>query len=213
MTYSDFKLSEIIQKFELTLNEVSGLFADVPEEEPSNLLTTILKENVDLAVSINTEKARSEMIISPILLEVRRKLNNEISLFSGIDFNVDNQQGLNGFCDFLISLSKEQLFIRAPIITLVESKNENLKLGLAQCIAEMLAAQLFNQQKQNAIKIVYGAVTIGTIWQFLRLEDKTISIDLTEYYIKDVKKILGILISAIILSTHKQFINNNPVNP
>ena len=197
MAYSDFKLSEIIQKFELTLNEVSGLFADVPEEEPSNLLTTILKENVDLAVSINTKKARSEMIISPILLEVRRKLNNEISLFSGVDFNVDNQQGLNGFCDFLISLSKEQLFIRAPIITLVESKNENLKLSLAQCIAEMLAAQLFNEQKQNAIKIVYGAVTIGTIWQFLKLEDKTISIDLTEYYIKDVKKILGILISAI----------------
>ena len=197
MADSDFKLSEIIQKFELTLNEVSGLFADVPEEEPSNLLTTILKENIDLAVSINTEKARSEMIISPILLEVRRKLNNEISLFSGVDFNVDNQQGLNGFCDFLISLSKEQLFIRAPIITLVESKNENLKLGLAECIAEMLAAQLFNEQKQNAIKIVYGAVTIGTIWQFLKLEDKTISIDLTEYYIKDVKKILGILISAI----------------
>ena len=152
MAYSDFKLSEIIQKFELLLNEVSGLFADVPEEEPSNLLTTILKENVDLAVSINTQKARSEMIISPILLEVRRKLNNEISLFSGVDFN-------------------------------------------------------------DAIKIVYSAVTIGTIWQFLKLEDKTISIDLTEYYIKDMKKILGILISAIMLSTHKQLINNNPVNP
>jgi hypothetical protein len=197
MAYSEFKLSEIIQKFELTLNEVSGLFGDVREEESSDLLTTILKENVDLAVSINTEKARSEMIISPILLEVRRKLNNEISLFSGVDFNVDNQQGLNGFCDFLISLSKEQLFVRAPVITLVESKNENLKSGLAQCIAEMLAAQLFNEQKQNAIKIIYGAVTIGTIWQFLKLEDKTISIDLTEYYIKDVKKILGILISAI----------------
>ncbi|ALB40996.1 MULTISPECIES: hypothetical protein [Nostocales] len=197
MAYSDFKLSEIIQKFELTLNEVSGLFGDVPEEESSDLLRTILKENVDLAVSINTEKARSEMIISPILLEVRRKLNNEISLFSGVDFNVDNQQGLNGFCDFLISLSKEQLFVRAPVITLVESKNENLKSGLAQCIAEMLAAQLFNEQKQNQIKIVYGAVTIGTIWQFLKLEDKVVSIDLTEYYIKDVKKILGILISAI----------------
>ena len=197
MAYSDFKLSEIIQKFELTLNEVSGLFGDVTEEESSDLLTTILKENVDLAVSINTEKARSEMIISPILLEVRRKLNNEISLFSGVDFNVDNQQGLNGFCDFLISLSKEQIFVRAPVITLVESKNENLKSGLAQCIAEMLAAQLFNEQKQNAIKIIYGAVTIGTIWQFLKLEDKVVSIDLTEYYIKDVKKILGILISAI----------------
>ena len=197
MAYSDFKLSEIIQKFGLTLNEVSGLFGDTLEEECSDLLTTILKDNIDLAVAINTEKARSEMIISPILLEVRRKLNYEISLFSGVDFNVDNQQGLNGFCDFLISLYKEQLFVRAPVITLVESKNENLKSGLAQCIAEMLAAQLFNEQKQNQIKIVYGAVTIGTIWQFLKLEDKVVSIDLTEYYIKDVKKILGILISAI----------------
>jgi len=197
MAYSDFKLSEIIQKFGLTLNEVSALFADTTEEEPSDLLTTILKENVDLAVSINTEKARAEMIISPILLEVRRKLNNQISLFSGVDFNVDNQQGLNGFCDFLISLSKEQLFVRAPVITLVETKNENLKSGLAQCIAEMIAAQLFNEQKENNIRSIYGAVTIGTIWQFLKLEDKVVSIDLSEYYIKDVKKILGILISAI----------------
>jgi hypothetical protein len=197
MSYSDFKLSEVIQNFGLTINEASGLFAETPEEECSDLLATILKENVDLAVSINTEKARSEMIISPILLEVRRKLNYEISLFSGVDFNVDNQQGLNGFCDFLISLSKEQLFVRAPVITLVETKNENLKSGLAQCIAEMVAAQLFNEQKQNQIKIVYGAVTIGTIWQFLKLEDKIISIDLSEYYIKDVKMILGILISAI----------------
>ena len=197
MAYSDFKLSEIIQKFGLTLNEVSGLFGDTLEEECSDLLTTILKDNIDLAVAINTEKARSEMIISPILLEVRRKLNYEIRLFSGVDFNVDNQQGLNGFCDFLISLSKEQLFVRAPVITLVETKNENLKSGLGQCIAEMLAAQLFNEQKQNGIKIIYGVVSIGTIWQFLKLEDKVISIDLTEYYIKDVKKILGILISAI----------------
>ncbi|BAZ80252.1 hypothetical protein PN497_10670 [Sphaerospermopsis kisseleviana CS-549] len=197
MAYSDFKLSEIIQKFGLTLNEVSALFADTMEEEPSDLLTTILKENVDLAVSINTEKARSEMIISPILLELRRKLNNQISLFSGVDFNVDNQQGLNGFCDFLISLSKEQLFVRAPVIILVETKNENLKSGLAQCIAEMIAAQLFNEKNENNIRTIYGAVTIGTIWQFLKLEDKLVSIDLSEYYIKDVKKILGILISAI----------------
>ncbi|MFH7026375.1 MAG: hypothetical protein ACHBN1_13450 [Heteroscytonema crispum UTEX LB 1556] len=197
MAYSDFKLKEVIQSFGLTINETSGLFADISEEECSDLLTTILKENIDLAVSINTEKARSEMIISPILLEIRRKFNNEISLFSGIDFNVDNQMGLNGFCDFIISLSREQLFIRAPVITLVESKNENLKSGLAQCIAEMIAAQLFNEQQGNSIKTIYGAVTIGTIWQFLKLQGKIISIDLSEYYIKDVKKILGILSSAI----------------
>jgi hypothetical protein len=138
------------------------------------------------------------MIISPVLLELRRKLNYQISLFSGIDFNVDPERGLNGFCDFLISLSQEQLFVRAPVVTLVETKNENLKSGLGQCIAEMIAAQEFNRQKQNQqIKIVYGVVTIGTIWQFLQLENQVVSIDLTEYYIKDVTKILGILISTI----------------
>ena len=197
MAYSDFKLSEIVKKFDLTINEASGLFGDVLEEGYSELLATTLQENVDIAVSINTEKARSEMIIAPVLWEIRRRFNYQISLFSGVEFNVDSQQGLNGFCDFVISLSKEQLFINAPIITLVEAKNENIKLGLGQCMAEMIAAQLFNEQQQNSIKTIYGVVTIGTIWQFLKLENKVVYIDLTEYHIKDIKKILGILIGVI----------------
>lgn len=197
MAYSDFKLSELIKTFGLTISESSGLFANVPEVDYSDILATLLQENVDLAVSINTEKARSEMIIAPILLELRRKFNYQIGLFSGVDFNVDNERGLNGFCNFIISLSKEQLLVRAPVITLVESKNENLNFGLGQCVAEMIAAQLFNQKEENEIPIIYGAVTIGTIWQFLKLKDKTIFIDLSQYYIKDIKKILGILSSAI----------------
>ncbi|BAY30859.1 hypothetical protein NIES2107_27070 [Nostoc carneum NIES-2107] len=197
MTYSDFKLAEIIDAFGLTIHESSGMFASIQEQECSDLLSTILKENVDLAVAISSEKARSEMIISPILLEIRRKFNYEISLFSGVDFTVDSQRGLNGFCDFILSLSSEQLLVRSPVVVLVESKNENLRSGLAQCIAEMVAAQLFNDKNQNRIKAIYGAVTIGTIWQFLKLEGNIVSIDLSEYYIKDVKKILGILYSAI----------------
>jgi hypothetical protein len=197
MAYSDFKLSELIKTFGLTISESSGLFANVPEVDYSDILATLLQENVDLAVSINTEKARSEMIIAPILLELRRKFNYQIGLFSGVDFNVDNERGLNGFCDFIISLSKEQLLVRAPVITIVESKNENLNIGLGQCVAEMIAAQLFNQKEENEIPIIYGAVTIGTIWQFLKLKDQTIFIDLSQYYIKDIKKILGILSSAI----------------
>ncbi len=197
MAYSDFKLGELIKTFGLTISESSGLFANVPEVDYSDILATLLQENVDLAVSINTEKARSEMIIAPILLELRRKFNYQIGLFSGVDFNVDNERGLNGFCDFIISLSKEQLLVRAPVITIVESKNENLNIGLGQCVAEMIAAQLFNQKEENEIPLIYGAVTIGTIWQFLKLKDKTIFIDLSQYYIKDIKKILGILSSAI----------------
>jgi hypothetical protein len=197
MAYSDFKLSNVSKIFELTITESSQLLADIPEIEPSELLTTILKENIDLAVSINTEKARSEMIIAPILLEIRRKLNYHISLFSGIEFNVDSAKGLNGFCDFLMSNSQEQLFISSPILTIVEAKNENLKAELGQCIAEMVAAQLFNQQEGNEISIIYGAVTTGTVWQFLKLENKVVSIDLTEYFIRDIQKIIGILIKAM----------------
>lgn len=197
MAYSDFKLADIIDSFGLNIHESSGMFASVQEQECSDLLSTILQENVDLAVAISSEKARSEMIISPILLEIRRKFNYEISLFWGVDFTVDSQRGLNGFCDFILSLSSEQLLVRSPVVVLVESKNENLRFGLAQCIAEMVAAQLFNERSENQINAVYGAVTIGTIWQFLKLEGKIVSIDLSEYYIKDIKKILGILYSAI----------------
>ena len=110
---------------------------------------------------------------------------------------MDNARGLNGFCGFLISLSQEQLFIRAPAITLVETKNENLKSGLGQCIAEMIAAQLFNEIQGNTIKTIYGVISIGTIWQFLKLENNNVYIDLSEYYIRDIEQILGILVNAL----------------
>jgi hypothetical protein len=138
------------------------------------------------------------MIVVPVLLELRRQLKHQISLFSGVDFTVDFSQGLNGICDFIISKNPEQLFIRQPIVTIVEAKNENLNSGFGQCIAEMIAAQIFNQREGNELPAIYGVVTTGTIWRFLRLVDKTVEIDLSEYYIKDINKILGILYYAII---------------
>jgi hypothetical protein len=167
MAYSDFKLSELIKTFGLTLTEAVDLFADVEEVECSDNLAFNLKDSIPLAVAIGTEKARSEMIIVPILLEMKRRLNHQISLFSGTDFNVDFEKGLNGICDFIISLSPEQLFISAPVITLVEAKNDNIKFGLGQCVAEMIAAQLFNEREGNEIQPIYGVVTTGELWKFL----------------------------------------------
>jgi ABC-type uncharacterized transport system substrate-binding protein len=100
-------------------------------------------------------------------------------------------------CDFIISESPEQLFVSAPVITLVEAKKENITAGLGQCVAEMLAAQIFNEREGNNIPVVYGSVTSGTNWKFLKLDGKVIEIDLSEYYLKDVNKILGILASGI----------------
>jgi hypothetical protein len=197
MAYSDFKLKELVKQFDLTLNENQDLFGSTTEVEPSETLRSWLIENSALAADINTEKARSELIIAPILLEVRRQLNYQIGLFSGSEFNVAPEKGLNGTCDFLLSLSPERLFISAPVIAIVEAKKEDIRGGLGQCGAEMLAARLFNEQEGNNIPIIYGAVTSGTVWRFLKLEGNVIYIDPIEYYLRDVGKILGILLSAI----------------
>jgi hypothetical protein len=197
MAYSDFSLTKFKKTFNITIKEEADLFATVEPIEISEKLTNTLEETTELALAINTEKARSEMIITPILLEVRRKANYQISLFSGTDFNVDIERGLNGYCDFVISRSREQLTINAPVIIIVEAKNENIKGGLGQCAAAMLAAQLFNEQEGNEIKTIYGAVTTGDIWKFLKLEGTDIFIDLNNYYIQELNKILGILCQGI----------------
>ena len=186
MAYSEFKLKELVKQFDLTIQENQDLFTNISEVESSEILKVALKENATLAVDINTEKARSELIIAPILLEVRRQLNYQIGLFSGSEFNVAPEKGLNGTCDFLMSLSAERLFISAPVITLVEAKKEDIKAGFGQCAAEMLVAQFFNEDEGNQIPVIYGAVTSGTVWRFLKLEGKIVDIDAIEYYLRDV---------------------------
>ncbi|MEM8506024.1 MAG: hypothetical protein AAF716_23105 [Cyanobacteria bacterium P01_D01_bin.1] len=197
MAYGNFTIEQLIETFDLSIKESSGLFAEVPSATGSAYLTDTLRENVELAVAISTEKARSELIIMPVLLDLKRHFNTQVSLFSGIDFTVAPEHGLNGVCDFLVSRSVEQILVRSPVIMLVEAKNENLKIGFPQCIAEMVAAQLFNQQKGNPIEVVYGVVTIGTLWRFLRLSGSVVEIDLSEYHISNIEKILGILASAL----------------
>lgn len=197
MPYSEFSLAKAKQEFGLTTLEKRDIFAAVPELASSSLLVEILNYNLPIALASNSEKARSELVISPILVDLRRQLQEQISLFSGIDFTVDDTKGLNGTCDFIITKSPEILIFTAPVVTVVEAKKENINAGLGQCAAEMVAAQIFNEQAATEIKTIYGAVTTGSIWQFLKLEGQTLSIDLSEYYLKDVNKILGILASGI----------------
>ena len=197
MPYSQFTIEEIKTNFGITISEKFGIFADIPEIEFSDFLRQSFQEYLPLALAINTEKARSELIIMPILVEIKRQLSSQISIFSGKEFSVEPTQGLTGFCDFLISLSPEQLVIEAPVVTLVEAKNDNIQSGLGQCMAEMIAAQIFNQRKGKEISTIYGVVTTGTNWKFLALKDRVIEIDLNEYFISELGKILGILKSLI----------------
>jgi hypothetical protein len=193
MAYSDFSLREALERFQLTLSEVPDLFGAVPEVEPSVFLRTLLQEFLPLALAINTEKARSEFVIAPILADLRKQLEHRISVFSGIDFTVDAGQGLAGYCDFILSRSPEQQFLRSPVAAIVEAKNENIKSGLGQCIAAMVAARLFTEREGQPASKVFGAVTSGSLWRFLQLENGIVSLDQQEYHVHQLPKVLGIL--------------------
>lgn len=194
MPYSQFTIEKVKQDFQLTTVEGVRFFPKSLEPiVPSPRLQGIL-EDLPWAIAVDTEKARSEVIINPVLLEVRRILERQISVFSGEEFNIDVSVGLNGVCDFLISRSPEQLTVEAPTIVIVEAKKSDLKSGLGQCIAEMVAAQRFNQAKEQTIAAVYGCVSSGTQWRFLKLEGQTVTIDLVDYPLPPLEQILSFLV-------------------
>ncbi len=194
MSYSDFKtIEQAVSALGLTVEDTFHLFSQIAPIEPSQRLKETLEETLDLAASISTEKARSELIITPVLLEVRRIFKNKVGYFSGNTFNIDESKGLTGACDFLLSASSNQSLVTAPVLTLVEAKDNDIRIGLGQCVAQMVAAQIFNLRKGIENQVVYGAVSTGTNWKFLVLENQVIKIDLTEYFINQLNQILGIL--------------------
>ena len=197
MAYSNFTLDTVLEAFDLKEVDAAGIFADNEPVVPSELLTAVLERNVPLAFAIGTEKAKSELIVAFILVELREHLEQRISFFSGIEFNVDADANLTGVCDFVVSLSPRQFSLKAPIILLVEAKRDDLTAGLGQCVAEMVAAQRFNAERGNDIACIYGTITSGIDWLFLKLEGKQLYIDMSAYHISQCDKILGILSSMV----------------
>jgi hypothetical protein len=194
MPYSQFTtLKKAKDQFELQTIEGVRFLPAIDPISPSPRLMSQL-EDIPWAIAVGSEKARSEAIIYPVLQEVRRVLELKVSLFSGEDFSVNESQGLSGVCDFLISRSSEMVSIEAPAVVIVEAKRADLKLGLGQCAAEMVAAQAFNQINHQPVATIYGCVTSGTQWRFLQLQGKTLTIDLTDYPLPPVEQILGFLV-------------------
>lgn len=197
MPYSNFTLEAVQKAFQLEIVQSVGIFSEIERVEPSVALTEALAKKVPLALAIGTEKAKSEMIVADVLVELREHFEQRISLFSGIDFNVDSENDLTGVCDFLVSLSPNQYYLEAPVIILIEAKKDDLITGLGQCVAEMIAAQRFNAEKGNDIPCIYGAITTGINWLFLKLEGKRLHIDMSAYMLERCDKILGILASMV----------------
>ncbi len=71
MVYSNFTLSKVKADFGIVTDETQDIFAETAPIHASDLLSLILKDQLPLAGAINAEKARSELVIMPILMEVR----------------------------------------------------------------------------------------------------------------------------------------------
>ncbi len=212
MSYSDFTIEKVNQDFHLRVTATAFL-GEVAAVPPSEWLLESLRRGTDLARIMGTEKAKSELIIMPVLVEIHELFSDRISLFSGKTFNFDASLGLNGVCDYLITRSPDQVIIESPVVVMVEAKQGDLNSGwgqpatqgseetseqsIAVCIAEMVAAQKLNALSEETISAVYGVVTNGTLWQFLRLQGDRVAIEPQEYPLMPVANILGILKAII----------------
>lgn len=197
MAYNNFSLDMLIHQFGLQIVSASHPFAQAAPVAASTLLIETLADFMPLALQIGTEKSRSEFIIAPVLADAWRKLKGAVSLFSGVDFTVDADVGLSGVCDYLFSLTPLQLVVQAPVVAVVEAKNDNIKTGLGQCMAEMLAAQRFNERRGLSLPRIYGVVTSGSAWKFMSLQGTTVTVDEAEYHIEQLDRILGILVFMV----------------
>jgi len=191
MAFTDFTFPDVLTDLSLTLRE-ADLYSHVEPIALSPDFVARLLEDAALARAVSTEKARSEFVVAPILLELRRLAPGRFGLFSGIELRADPKVGLTGFCDFLLTRDARQFVVSAPILALVEAKNDNVRNGLGQCIAEMTAARVINDRAQRA-EAVHGVVTTGTAWQFLRLDGDAVTLDTQEYHVEQVPRILAIL--------------------
>lgn len=187
-SYSSFTIEDIEN---LGLSVINGdLFDNFSRVEPSELLLKILESYQGLP--LQSEKAKSEFLISPILSEVRLRNPKKMTFFSGYQFNVDEKLGLKGVCDFLISRKYNAVFVESPLLAVVESKhNQDLLDATPQCIAEMYAAQLFNERKGEKQSVIFGNITNGYEWLFLKLEDKLVTIDTERFSATNLPKLLG----------------------
>lgn len=194
MAYSDFSLKDLKVQFGLE-NRVERLFS---ETKPI-AISTGLKEDLELAsqLPVRSEKAKSELIVMPILLELMKRNKKFFTIYSGDRLTADKTKGLSGECDFILAKDTGTFDINTPIITLVEAKKNDVEIGIPQCAAQMLGARIYNQEYGNAIDKIYGCVTTADDWVFMKLEGNTIFIDNRKYYLGQLEELMGVLQTII----------------
>ncbi len=196
MAYTDFSLERVEADFALTSRPVE-LFPNLVALPVPDLLVSWL-ERGRRSAAIVSEKARSEFLVAPILLVLKDYIEGELSIFSGQRFDVEPSLGLSGECDFILARTPPIPRIKAPILTVLEAKRSDIELGLGQCAAQMVAARLFNDRAGDVGKTMFGCVTTGEDWQFIKLQGNELLFDYHKIYANNIGKILGALRESVV---------------
>jgi hypothetical protein len=194
MGYDDFTFDSLLAEFGLSLAQ-APLFAPPPHAEPTPWLLDTLQKG--RGVAFYSEKSRSEFIVAPVLLACQEMLRSACCLYSGIRLDVDPDKGLKGECDFILAKAPPPPALRAPLMVIVEAKKNDIEEGLPQCAAQMIGARMFNDHHKEPVTTVYGCVTTGEAWQFLRLWGQELVTDADRYYITNFSAVLGILVAVM----------------
>ena len=198
MAYTDFTVFDLRQQFDIHFR-AEDLFPAVAPIEPSQWLQQSLK--IGQEVGFNSEKSRSERLVTPVLLELCERNDRAFSIYSGMNLDIDPAHGLRGECDFICSFSRIQDFITAPIFCIAEAKKQDLEQGTIQCSAQLIGARKLNELEGNAPTTLYGCSTTGIEWRFLKYEHNEIVLDKKRYLISELDLLLGVLQNILDLSS------------
>ncbi len=200
MAYSDFTLKQLKTNFGIS-NKIGKLFKDIETQA----ISSFLSEALTLAerLPVRSEKARSELIVMPILLELMKRNEHFFTIYSGDTLIADKSKGLSGECDFILAKDVGTFDINTPILTIVEAKKNDIEIGVPQCAAQMLGARIYNQDYGSKLDKIYGCVTTGDDWVFMKLEGDTITVDINKYYLGKIEELLGVFQKIIDYYKHQ----------
>ena len=134
-------------------------------------------------ISLSNETARRETLVSPILLEVIRYCQCQMR----IEYPLTVNNWLKGHLDYLLR-SKNDLLV-------IEAKNDDLTRGFTQLAVELIALSQIEEQT-----LLYGAVTIGNVWQFGKLDrlQKQIAQDINLFKVPDdLDSLVGVIMGIL----------------
>ncbi|MTJ23476.1 hypothetical protein FJR06_20000 [Dolichospermum sp. UHCC 0352] len=189
-TFADyFKLNyepdEIIEYFGYSFQSQS---LTLPTTQQNLERLTDLKNRIEESlpyISLTSETARREFLIAPVIMELIHYTHAKVKVEYGL--NINNQ--LKGVVDYYIKADNQLLVI--------EAKNADLERGIVQLAVELIA---FDNWSIIDHPILYGAVSIGNIWQFVILhrESKQITQDLNLYRVpNDLETLMKILVALM----------------